>query len=119
MPVAKFKMNLNKGYLLIELMVALVLLSIMGIGAGKLLGLMSSFEKRAHFYLKATTAAQSVIEGSGREQSLHDGLQIEVQTSQPNKELPFMLSIVTVQDAAANGEQKTIRLIGGRLQKDA
>lgn len=101
------------GYLLIELMIAIVLLCAMGLSIGKLSGSVAEWHRAARIYLKATTIADSVINGQDPHTITEPGYRVKQSTSRPFNKVPYTAITVTI--TAPYGQQtKTMTFCGGR-----
>lgn len=103
------------GYLLIELMIAIALISSSGVFIGHLRGQIMVWHREATLYLKAVVLANSILDSK----ELHnlpqeDNISTSYDTSQPYTGIPF--KFVTVNFVVKMGKnEKKFTFIGGAI----
>jgi len=108
----------HPGYLLIELMIAIILLCAMGLSIGKLSGSIAEWHRTALIYLKATTIADRVINGQDPHTIKDPLFTVQKSTSRPFDGIPYTAITVTI-TAPCGTQNKTITFCGGRAEYHA
>jgi len=105
------------GYLLIELMIALVAITVCALLVAQLQVYIAHHNDEAEQYLTAVSYASELFEHCQCGRQKRDAYMIET-TMQPVKELPFAYVAVTVSWKTARGVSQTITIHGGMLHAE-
>ncbi|EKD48575.1 MAG: hypothetical protein ACD_64C00251G0007 [uncultured bacterium] len=112
------EMQNRSGYLLIELMIAIMLLSAMGLSIGQLAGCTALWHRNAQMYFKAVTLAGRILSGQNPKTCAIPSWRIDTITTQPFKGIPY--NSITIRITIPSGQEaKTITFVGGRADYNA
>ncbi len=103
------------GYLLIELMIAIVLISCMGVIIGRIQGHTAIWHQQAAAYLNAASLASTVI--GGGKMIPNDSITVRKTVSYPFTGLPYAAIKVEI-TVPFHGAKKTFAFVGGRAEYD-
>ncbi len=105
----------RKGYLLIELMIALLIIISSSLVIGKLCGLIAGWHQEASLYLKAATLARTVIEAGEDDSALSDNttFHVSIVKSKPFEQIAYT-AIKVLLRSKIGGKEKTFTFVGGK-----
>ena len=103
---------------MIELMIAIALISFTGLIIGTLKGHIAVWHQEASLYLKAATLASSLMDSDEKKVSHDASITIRKEVSQPFKEIPYASITVTL-EMPFQGKRKTFTFVGGKAFYDA
>jgi hypothetical protein len=103
--------TMRHGYLLIELMITIVLISCMGLLIGRIQGYCALWHQQAESYLKAATIAESIF--AGNKNSYDASIGIEKNEFRPSA-TPFIVQQVII-TIPCGSEKKKFSFVSGKV----